>query len=469
MRFSALLVSTLLVFAAAESFLKVHSNEASKTSSGKTMKISLRRRSFEHIEKGGKAGEKTRLVHRTAYFGDVNLGTPPQTFSVVFDTGSGNLMVPGNECHSEACMEHVRFAEAKSSTSKALNCDGTEVQPGSNAEEISITFGTGFISGRCLQDDICIGNICSRGAFIIATEESDDPFASFSFDGVLGLGLSDLSQGPSFSVLPRFEKQNVLAQPIFSMFLSVSDYEDSEVTFGSYSSEHLASELFWVPVVRRSGFWQVRIDDITTDNKPLSLCADCQVAVDSGTSQLAGPGDVINKLIQTLNVHYNCSNFETLPKLGFQIGENILNLEPNDYVNKGGVYSEHGDPTCELALMELDVPPPKGPLFIFGIPFLQKYYTVYDEANLKIGFGLAKQNVQGFGSAILAATEQGSPAKSSSSNEVLSVKLRGQEPPQMESLLSAQDAQVTQALNQQSETIVSAQSSVPSFLSRFFR
>merc|ERR1719160_2218225 len=145
----------------------------------------------------------------------------------------------------------------------------------------------------------------------------------------------------------------------------------------------MASDMFWQPVSRDTGYWQVEIADITINNRKQTLCAGCQVAVDTGTSQLAGPTDVINDLSNRLDVKKDCSNYGQLPDLGFVMGEHILNLKPQDYVDKG----QDG---CEVSLMPLDVPPPNGPLFIFGDPFLRKYYTAYDRGTNKVGFATAK-------------------------------------------------------------------------------
>jgi pepsin A len=324
-------------------------------------------------------------VHASEYFGKINIGTPAQEFTVVFDTGSGNLLIPSKQCADEACTTHKRFDAYKSSTAVDIAFADEPDKPvskGGDRDVVTITFGTGEISGVFVKDTICVGAICTHADFVVATEESDEPFSLVPFDGIFGLSLPQMSEAPHFNILDCMIRDKVLKQNIFSVFLGATDTEPSEISFGEFKQDRMASELFWVPVTN-PGYWQVAMEDITIHNKRQNLCkGSCQVAVDTGTSLLAGPSDIISEITHKVTVKNDCSNYKQLPDLGFIVGGHILNLKPEDYVDKG-------DDGCSVALMTLDIPPPKGPLFIFGDPFLRKYYTIYDREKLQVGFALA--------------------------------------------------------------------------------
>lgn len=394
------------------------------TAAGASVSVPLERRVVRTprsapSERDGREGS----LHKTAYFGRVSIGSPPQSFVVVFDTGSGNLLIPADDCNSEACRQHRTYAEQSSKTMREVSCDGhipKDDDPPPD-DEVTITFGTGEVWGRCVQDKICLGSVCSKGSFIATTFESSMPFSSFTFDGVLGLALDDMSQGPNFNLMARMQEASLLRRPLFSVFMSDDDDEHSEVTFGDVKHEHLASDLIWVDVHRSSGYWEVRIDNITIDDEPLGLCEGCFAAVDTGTSELAGPTNVVSELMDLLNVQVHCQNLDKLPRLGFVVGggRHVLNLDPSDYVQE-----EYGYCTC--ALMPLDVPPPKGPLFVLGIPFLQKFYTVYDAANRRVGFGVAKHKRQDPKRALQLLVDIGSPGSRKTSRGFLRSGARGE-------------------------------------------
>jgi len=327
-------------------------------------------------------------AQQSEYYGQVSVGSPPQVFTVVFDTGSGNLLLPSQECVDEACTSHKRFDSGLSATAlQVVDADhpNQKVGPDGSRDVVTITFGTGEMSGVYIRDNVCLGagDICCQANFVAATEESDEPFSLVPFDGILGLSLAQMAEGPSFSVLDRLVESGVLSQGLFSVFFG-NEGEQSEITFGSFKKEQMATEIFWAPVTV-PGYWQVAMDDITLANKNLGLCSasKCQVAVDTGTSLLAGPTDVVASLVEKLQVADDCSNLDSLPDLGFIVGDHILNLKAEDYVARHST-------GCALGLMSLDIPPPKGPLFIFGDPFLRKYFTVYDREKMRVGFALAK-------------------------------------------------------------------------------
>jgi len=335
--------------------------------------------------KSKRSHSKSKIVHASEYYGKIAVGAPPQEFLVVFDTGSGNLLLPGKECTDEACTSHKRFDSGISKTATQIafaDQPDKPVDKGGDRDVVTITFGTGEMSGVFIKDKICIGSICTRGNFVAATEESDEPFSLVPFDGIFGLSLPQMSEGSGFNIMDDMVHDKVLKSNIFSVFFGAKDAEESEISFGEFKHNRMASDIFYAPV-STPGYWQVEMEDVSIDNKRQNLCkGNCQVAVDTGTSLLAGPTDVINALIDRLAVADDCANYGKLPNLGFIVQGHVLNLKPEDYVDK----SSDG---CSVALMTLDIPPPKGPLFIFGDPFLRKYYTIYDRDQLRVGFALA--------------------------------------------------------------------------------
>jgi hypothetical protein len=354
------------------------------------------------------AESEVGIVHKTEYWGKLDVGTPPQTFTVIFDTGSGNLILPSVNCLSSACQQHKKYDMKQSSSGLQVGKSGADLKLNpEDKKEATVKFGTGRIHGQFYQDKLCLGSSCMTANFIGTDQETEMPFIQCSFDGIMGLGFKDLSMGEGFNMVDDIVAQHSLPENKFSVYLT--DEGGSEINFGGYKRSQAASDVFWVPVNKQS-YWQIAIDDVTFDNSKTGLCSGCQVAVDTGTSLLAGPSDVVENLGARLNVKDDCSNFNSLPLLGFAVGNKVLNLKPDDYIDKGA-------DGCSVSLMTLDVPPPKGPLFVFGDPFLRRFLTVYDRDGPSVGFAVAVHDglTQDDATKLLATVGSESSSSSSSS------------------------------------------------------
>jgi saccharopepsin len=112
----------------------------------------------------------------------VDLGTPPQEFKVVLDTGSSNLWVPSSKCNSIACFLHSKYDSSASSTYKK------------NGTDFEIRYGSGSLSGFVSSDTLEIAGMEIKDQlFAEATEEPGLAFAFGRFDGILGLGYDTIS------------------------------------------------------------------------------------------------------------------------------------------------------------------------------------------------------------------------------------------------------------------------------------
>ncbi|NXS46063.1 PEPC protein, partial [Balaeniceps rex] len=143
------------------------------------------------------------------YFGEISLGTPPQNFLVLFDTGSSNLWVPSTYCQMPACVNHTRFNPSKSSTFTY------------NGQSYTIAYGSGALTVVLGYDTLRLQSITvANQEFGLSSSEPSQPFYYADFDGILGMAYPSLAAGGTPTVLQGMLQQNQLTKPIFSFYFS---------------------------------------------------------------------------------------------------------------------------------------------------------------------------------------------------------------------------------------------------------
>merc|ERR1719356_811961 len=93
---------------------------------------------------------------KSAYYGTLMVGSPPTPFTVVFDTGSGHLVLPSTYCKTDTCRVHKRYRRSASSTGHDINHNGKQVAQGQLRDQITVSFGTGEVTGVFVEDIVCI-------------------------------------------------------------------------------------------------------------------------------------------------------------------------------------------------------------------------------------------------------------------------------------------------------------------------
>ncbi|KAL9174966.1 hypothetical protein ABFS82_02G085200 [Erythranthe guttata] len=227
------------------------------------------------------------------YYGEISIGSPPQNFTVIFDTGSSNLWVPSAKCYfSIACYFHSRFKAAKSSTYTKIG------------KPCSIQYGSGSISGYFSQDNVLVGDVVVEDqVFIEATREGSLTFVLAKFDGIFGLGFQEISVGDAVPVWYNMVDQGLVDEKVFSFWLNRDTEAEvgGEIIFGGVDPDHYIGNHTYVPVTEK-GYWQFAMGDFLIGNQSTGFCEDgCSAIVDSGTSLLTGPTHKFQTVVTQIN------------------------------------------------------------------------------------------------------------------------------------------------------------------------
>lgn len=228
------------------------------------------------------------------YYGPITIGTPGQSFLVVFDTGSSNLWIPSSKCSFIVipCDLHHKYHSSQSSSYVA------------NGTDFEIEYGSGKMSGFLSQDTVTVAGIPVKNqVFAEATHEPGLAFMFAKFDGILGLAFQTISVDNVVPVFYNMVAQNLVPNPSFAFWLNrnANASVGGELVFGGVDQSHYTGEFTYLNVTRE-GYWQFKMDDVKLAGNSFGACnsSGCAAIADSGTSLLAGPSSIINVINQKI-------------------------------------------------------------------------------------------------------------------------------------------------------------------------
>ncbi|PAA68318.1 hypothetical protein BOX15_Mlig005505g1 [Macrostomum lignano] len=343
---------------------------------------------------------------------EMGIGTPPQFFNILIDTGSSNFAVAGKP-HSDI----KRFFHADQSS--------TIVWQG---QSVYVPYTQGRWNGHLATDLVRMSFYPNRTIRpYIAVIDSSKKFFIHTADwqGILGMAYSHIAS-PHPKIKTFFDSlvEQWGLTDVFSLQLcgttraaatssNASNAMDGSLTLGGVDPKLMRGPLLYVPI-RKEWYYEVVIVDIKMNGTSLGM--DCKeynmdkTIVDSGTTDIRLPMRVFTKIISQLasqitGVGDRFYRGETLlclsektgpwklfPMLTFSLlysdrQQIDLHLSPQQYLRYvGEVFDIPGKDCFKFGLQGSK----KGA--ILGAVLMEGYYVIFDRAKRRIGFAQSTCN-----------------------------------------------------------------------------
>ncbi|KAI8875771.1 rhizopuspepsin 3 precursor [Backusella circina FSU 941] len=295
------------------------------------------------------------------YYGEIEIGTPPQKLKVDFDTGSSDLWIASTLCST--CSKHTRYNPSKSKTYKK---DGRTWK---------IQYGDGSnASGVLGRDTINLGGYKITNQTIGLAKKESATFAADVVDGMLGLGFDTITTVKGVKTpMDNLIKQGHVKNPVFGVWLGKSsEGGGGEFVFGGYNKKHIKGELTTIPVDKSKGFWGVKIDKLNVGL--FHQFGSLNGIVDTGTTLLILPNAIATKVAKAYGAKDNYDGTFTIDcdttwkqPLTFQMKGAKFQV-PVDSI----IYQKSGN-KCYAGFAYADLE-----FAVLGDVFLKNNYVVFD-------------------------------------------------------------------------------------------
>lgn len=201
-------------------------------------------------------------------------------------------------------------------------------------------------------------------------------FYASQMSGILGLAYGTIS----VDGLSTFVDSSNLTDKSFSFYLHANP-DQSYMTIPGYDEEGMNGQEFEFHDVVEELYYSLNLTGMRNGDKKIDA-GNYKAVIDSGTSVLVGPKDLVDQLTEGITVRRTCKGIDDLPDIAFEIDGIEYVLTKDDYVLK---VSSNGITECMLAVMGSDFPEGFN-YFILGDTFMRKYYSYFDLNNNRVGF-----------------------------------------------------------------------------------
>ncbi|KAG2751850.1 acid protease [Suillus brevipes Sb2] len=220
----------------------------------------------------------------SSYSGVVSIGTPPQNFNLVLDTGSSDLWVATTSCTS--CGSDVpEFHTSKSSTYKATS------------SVMGIDYGSGSVQGTVAQDSVTFGSFEMSQEFLAVTSVTPDLIGD-GLSGIMGLGFASISALQTTPFWEALYNANNLSEPLFSFYLEryvnqanqISTAPGGVLTLGGTNSSLYNGSIEYLDLTGPPSYWLLTVSSVTVQGKTITIDAPTGLAaIDTGTTLIGAP------------------------------------------------------------------------------------------------------------------------------------------------------------------------------------
>ncbi|VDO82820.1 unnamed protein product, partial [Heligmosomoides polygyrus] len=323
------------------------------------------------------------------YLGNVTVGTPPQTVTLVLDTGSSNLWVIDNACTTDACNGYPDSGYVKHKFDTTKSTTFTK-----ETRTFSIQYGSGSCKGTLGIDVVAFaGMSIPKQEFGVATQLAE-VFGYQPVDGILGLGWPALAVD---KVVPPM--QNLLSQldqPLFTVWMDRKVSQTSNggngglITYGALDTKNCDATVNYVPLSAET-YWQFPIDGFSIGT--YSETKKEQVISDTGTSWIGAPTTVVSAVVKQTGAKYDfanelytvdCTTQKTQPAFVITVNGIKYTVPSVEYVLDLGL----GNGKCALTFFGMNSGG-FGPAWILGDTWIRTFCNIYDIGQKRIGFANA--------------------------------------------------------------------------------